>query len=117
MYLKMCKKSAVDEVGVCKEGAGDKRPVGLCGVPFHELREVAEMEMVKLKSAAETRGREEADSGVESGEEGETELWVEKFRPRGYTQLLSDDGTNRILLSWLKLWDKVMGSSLTLCKV
>jgi len=108
MYLKMCKKSAVDEVGVCKAGAGDKRPVGLCGVPFHELREVAEMEMVKLKSAAETRGREEADSGVESGEEGETELWVEKFRPRGYTQLLSDDGTNRILLSWLKLWDKVV---------
>ena len=35
-------------------------------------------------------------------------LWVEKFRPRNFLELLSDDGTNRTLLRWLKLWDKVV---------
>ena len=35
-------------------------------------------------------------------------LWEEKYRPRSFLQLLSDDGTNRLLLNWLKLWDKVV---------
>jgi chromosome transmission fidelity protein 18 len=48
--------------------------------------------------------------GLESmdAEEPQTDLWVEKFRPRSYLELLSDDGTNRVLLKWLKLWDKVV---------
>ena len=29
-------------------------------------------------------------------------------RPKSYMQLLSDDGTNRTLLTWLKLWDKIV---------
>ncbi|XP_055546969.1 chromosome transmission fidelity protein 18 homolog [Wyeomyia smithii] len=37
-----------------------------------------------------------------------TELWVEKYRPRRYIDLLSDETTNRSLLQWLKLWDKVV---------
>uniref|UniRef100_A0A3Q3IFP0 Chromosome transmission fidelity protein 18 homolog n=1 Tax=Monopterus albus TaxID=43700 RepID=A0A3Q3IFP0_MONAL len=32
-------------------------------------------------------------------------LWVDRFSPRHYTELLSDDFTNRCLLKWLKLWD------------
>lgn len=36
------------------------------------------------------------------------ELWVEKYTPRRYTELLSDDGTNRFVLKWLKLWDQVV---------
>ncbi|GAB6018829.1 hypothetical protein CHUAL_000490 [Chamberlinius hualienensis] len=35
-------------------------------------------------------------------------LWVEKFKPRHFMELLSDDGTNRTLLRWLRLWDKVV---------
>ncbi|XP_035915325.1 chromosome transmission fidelity protein 18 homolog [Anopheles stephensi] len=35
-------------------------------------------------------------------------LWVEKYRPRRYIDLLSDETTNRSLLQWLKLWDKVV---------
>lgn len=33
-------------------------------------------------------------------------LWVEKYRPLKYIDLLSDESTNRGLLQWLKLWDK-----------
>ena len=50
------------------------------------------------------------DSGIESADEDDTtttkELWVEKFKPRCYMDLLSDVGTNRTLLKWLKLWDR-----------
>ncbi|XP_062956021.1 chromosome transmission fidelity protein 18 homolog [Cynocephalus volans] len=35
-------------------------------------------------------------------------LWVDKFMPHRYTELLSDDFTNRCLLKWLKLWDLVV---------
>lgn len=35
-------------------------------------------------------------------------LWVEKYRPKKYVDLLSDETTNRSLLSWLKMWDKVV---------
>ncbi|NXF66923.1 CTF18 protein, partial [Ciccaba nigrolineata] len=35
-------------------------------------------------------------------------LWVDKFMPRRYMELLSDDYTNRCLLKWLKLWDTVV---------
>uniref|UniRef100_A0A8C3X7M3 Chromosome transmission fidelity protein 18 homolog n=1 Tax=Catagonus wagneri TaxID=51154 RepID=A0A8C3X7M3_9CETA len=35
-------------------------------------------------------------------------LWVDEFAPRRYTELLSDDFTNRCLLKWLKLWDPVV---------
>ncbi|KFQ53411.1 Chromosome transmission fidelity protein 18, partial [Nestor notabilis] len=35
-------------------------------------------------------------------------LWVDKFTPRRYMELLSDDYTNRCLLKWLKLWDMVV---------
>lgn len=35
-------------------------------------------------------------------------LWVEKYKPRKYIDLLSDEMTNRSLLYWLKMWDKVV---------
>lgn len=35
-------------------------------------------------------------------------LWVEKYRPKKYIDLLSDESSNRSLLQWLKLWDKVV---------
>ncbi|KAG5315342.1 CTF18 protein, partial [Pseudoatta argentina] len=36
------------------------------------------------------------------------ELWVDKYRPRSYIELLSDETVNRQLLHWLKLWDKIV---------
>jgi chromosome transmission fidelity protein 18 len=38
----------------------------------------------------------------------ESDLWVEKFKPKDYFELLSDDGTNRLLLTWIKSWDYVV---------
>lgn len=36
------------------------------------------------------------------------QLWVDLYKPRKYTELLSDEGTNRAMLRWVKLWDKVV---------
>jgi len=36
------------------------------------------------------------------------ELWVEKYRPQSYLELLSDETVNRQFLHWLKLWDKLV---------
>uniref|UniRef100_A0A1I8A4I8 ATPase_AAA_core domain-containing protein n=1 Tax=Steinernema glaseri TaxID=37863 RepID=A0A1I8A4I8_9BILA len=33
-------------------------------------------------------------------------LWVDKYSPKGYAELLSDDGINRMLLTWVKMWDE-----------
>uniref|UniRef100_A0A671LHD4 Chromosome transmission fidelity protein 18 homolog n=1 Tax=Sinocyclocheilus anshuiensis TaxID=1608454 RepID=A0A671LHD4_9TELE len=70
------------------------------------------------KSDAELLAEEQTDSGVD-GDSGEDEgsssrLWVDQFSPQHYTDLLSDDFTNRCLLKWLKLWDTVVfGSNFT----
>lgn len=37
-----------------------------------------------------------------------TSLWVDLYKPRKYWELLSDESTNRIMLRWLKLWDKIV---------
>lgn len=36
------------------------------------------------------------------------QLWVDKYRPKKYIELLSDENVNRKLLYWLKLWDKIV---------
>ncbi|KAL0821545.1 hypothetical protein ABMA28_004999 [Loxostege sticticalis] len=35
-------------------------------------------------------------------------LWVEKYRPHSYLDLLSEEPVNRALLHWLHLWDKIV---------
>uniref|UniRef100_A0A7N8Y256 Chromosome transmission fidelity protein 18 homolog n=1 Tax=Mastacembelus armatus TaxID=205130 RepID=A0A7N8Y256_9TELE len=55
----------------------------------------------------ESREDEENDD-PEDTEAQTSRLWVDRFSPRHYTELLSDDFTNRCLLKWLKLWDTVV---------
>lgn len=38
----------------------------------------------------------------------EKNLWVEKYKPSRYMDLLSDESTNKSILLWLKMWDKVV---------
>lgn len=86
---------------------------GLCGESYSSLLEEAIQEQMRMQQAASTLEVVSAgDSGIESSSDDDSNslhsLWVEKFKPRSYMQLLSDDGTNRTLLHWLKLWDKVV---------
>uniref|UniRef100_W5U7K3 Chromosome transmission fidelity protein 18 homolog n=1 Tax=Ictalurus punctatus TaxID=7998 RepID=W5U7K3_ICTPU len=49
------------------------------------------------------------DENVKACDESSaSRLWVDRFAPQHYMELLSDDFTNRCLLKWLKLWDWVV---------
>ncbi|XP_073414531.1 chromosome transmission fidelity protein 18 homolog isoform X1 [Dendrobates tinctorius] len=50
----------------------------------------------------------EAEEEDEEDDVSSQNLWVDRYTPRHYTELLSDDYTNRCLLKWLKLWDTVV---------
>ncbi|XP_035259553.1 chromosome transmission fidelity protein 18 homolog [Anguilla anguilla] len=52
---------------------------------------------------------EDEQAAMDEDQDGTaSRLWVDRFSPRHYTELLSDDFTNRCLLKWLKLWDTVV---------
>ena len=115
-YLSLRSKER-KEVATSDTATPSQGPSGLCGTAYSTLRDQAMLELSKMQSPGAPReldlgdtAAESHDSGVESMDEDQpqTELWVEKFRPRSYVELLSDDGTNRVLLKWLKLWDKVV---------
>lgn len=38
----------------------------------------------------------------------ENKLWVGLYTPKSYKELLSEENINRVLLKWLKLWDKIV---------
>ncbi|XP_076004300.1 chromosome transmission fidelity protein 18 homolog isoform X2 [Genypterus blacodes] len=96
--------------------------LGLLAVPISVLREEEEerrdqrileesLRLSKLLSFGVNEAFEEPDGkeGEEEDDEGRgCRLWVDRFSPRHYTELLSDDFTNRCLLKWLKLWDTVV---------
>ena len=35
------------------------------------------------------------------------QLWVDKYAPERYMDLLTDDVTNRKVMTWLKSWDSI----------
>ncbi|XP_027330673.1 chromosome transmission fidelity protein 18 homolog isoform X2 [Abrus precatorius] len=39
------------------------------------------------------------------------QLWVDKYAPKSFTELLSDEQTNREVLLWLKQWDSIVFGS------
>nr|XP_015298170.2 chromosome transmission fidelity protein 18 homolog isoform X2 [Macaca fascicularis] len=98
----------------------------LLGVSFTSLKEQVDGErrerlLQEAQRLSDTlrslrSGEEEAAQPVGAPEEEPADgqdtsthcLWVDEFAPRHYTELLSDDFTNRCLLKWLKLWDLVV---------
>uniref|UniRef100_A0A3Q3A0D9 CTF18, chromosome transmission fidelity factor 18 homolog (S. cerevisiae) n=1 Tax=Kryptolebias marmoratus TaxID=37003 RepID=A0A3Q3A0D9_KRYMA len=79
--------------------------LGLLTVPIRVLKEQeAERQVVEESQHAENEENEDPDDT----EGRKSRLWVDRFSPRHYTELLSDDFTNRCLLKWLKLWDTVV---------
>ena len=89
--------------------AGSPAVSELCGTSYYQLYQAATGEINRLATASHARDLGQSDqSSRDPSDQDQTELWVEKYRPRSYMELLSDDGTNRTLLMWLKLWDKLV---------
>ena len=92
---------------------------GLCGVPYRALRKQAlnvqislnqsDVDNSALLQSNDSLTVDAKDSKIlHDSNNNESLLWVEKFRPKNFLELLSDDGTNRTLLRWLKLWDTIV---------
>ncbi|KAF4792035.1 chromosome transmission fidelity protein 18 [Turdus rufiventris] len=107
-------------------GWNARRPLHLLGVPFSYLKEQVDEERRRQVLEASKHlteiinnclgsepSAESPDPSMDTDPAAEEEsashcLWVDKFTPRRYMELLSDDYTNRCLLKWLKLWDTVV---------
>ncbi|XP_012263306.2 chromosome transmission fidelity protein 18 homolog [Athalia rosae] len=77
---------------------------GLLSTSFSKLKTEAEEILV---NHAERLSKESEKCEVIPAAFG-SQLWVDKFRPRKYGELLSNEKVNKSFLSWLKLWDKIV---------
>lgn len=77
---------------------------------WNEAQTIVEKRMVVAQSQPNTLSAIEEEEVVFMNDTnpGGGQLWVEKYRPKSYFDLLSDESTNRSLLTWLKMWDKVV---------
>lgn len=80
--------------------------INLAGLMGDMFKETWAKAQEIINKELDSKEPEENSSEVE--EIGDNELWVELYKPKRYLELLSDETTNRILLKWLKLWDKVV---------
>ncbi|XP_034178383.2 chromosome transmission fidelity protein 18 homolog [Osmia lignaria lignaria] len=76
----------------------------LLSIPYSQLK--AEAEEIIIENVKRASCENSEVSVIETNENDE--LWVDKYRPRSYIELLSDESVNRHLLHWIKLWDKVV---------
>ncbi|XP_012277633.1 chromosome transmission fidelity protein 18 homolog [Orussus abietinus] len=77
--------------------------VGLTLIPYSRLKAEAEEILTKINS------RLEIPQIVPNNHiYADDQLWVEKYKPHKYMELLSDESVNRDFLHWLKLWDKIV---------
>eukprot|EP00898_Chlorokybus_atmophyticus_P003584 jgi/Chlat1/4226/Chrsp27S04307 len=79
---------------------------GLLSEPLDDLLEQIEQDRydraLQESDAATARTAEAPSTSNRSQKE---QLWVDKYAPRMFTDLLSDERTNREVLRWVKAWD------------
>ncbi|XP_044159367.1 chromosome transmission fidelity protein 18 homolog [Bufo gargarizans] len=79
---------------------------------LEESQRLSEMLNSQMNEFEEVENESSELVSAEAEEEGNDasshNLWVDRYSPKYYTELLSDDYTNRCLLKWLKLWDTVV---------
>ncbi|OCF36301.1 hypothetical protein I316_02176 [Kwoniella heveanensis BCC8398] len=88
-----------------KVNAGD-----LLSVPLHRLlAEVDELksqqEAIKLQQRYDEERRQAERNGLTVVAKSTT-MWVDKYRPKKFSDLLGEDRVHRDVMNWLKEWDK-----------
>ncbi|KAI0318836.1 P-loop containing nucleoside triphosphate hydrolase protein [Amylostereum chailletii] len=79
----------------------DMRMGSLLDVPLHRL-----MEDLNVTEARRIAAQPNEDTPAEtSSVSSEHTLWVDRYRPNRYTELLGDERVHREVLSWVKEWD------------
>ncbi|KAI5060585.1 hypothetical protein GOP47_0025005 [Adiantum capillus-veneris] len=90
----------------------NSKHAGLLSESFEVLLDQVEQNLLK-QDCRIVEGRDAFEDSMTESAVHEP-LWVEKYSPKSFTELLSDEQTNREVLRWLKQWDKcVFGAKKT----
>ncbi|QCE05592.1 chromosome transmission fidelity protein 18 [Vigna unguiculata] len=81
----------------------------LSSEPINVILERLEQEAFAKALEASSEGQSVPD--VPEAQMVNEQLWVDKYAPKSFTELLSDEQTNREVLLWLKQWDSVVFGS------
>lgn len=73
---------------------------GLLDVPLHRL-----MDELAVSASEPSRDASHASENVPSSSKVHDKLWVDRYRPQQYTDLLGDDRVHREVMAWVKEWD------------
>ncbi|KAF9546441.1 hypothetical protein EC957_009790 [Mortierella hygrophila] len=88
----------------------NEKGASLLSVPIHRMMDELELEIRNQKQEEVQRlleGEEDVFDLDEDPTSGSNErLWVDKYRPKNYTDLMGDERVNREVLSWIKEWDQ-----------
>ncbi|KAF9651533.1 P-loop containing nucleoside triphosphate hydrolase protein [Thelephora ganbajun] len=93
------KKAQTDRTKKRTATAG--KATGLLDVPLHRLMD--ELAVSASDPSRNTQITLESVSSPSSKVHGE--LWVDRYRPQQYTDLLGDDRVHREVMAWVKEWD------------
>ncbi|KAF8984494.1 hypothetical protein BGZ46_007861 [Entomortierella lignicola] len=91
-----------------KESSQSKTP--LLSMPIHRMMDELDAEIRVQKQEALNR-LEYGDSNEpelvdDNPKDSSEQLWVDKYKPKKYTDLMGDERVNREVLSWIKEWDQ-----------
>ncbi|KAK4873767.1 hypothetical protein RN001_013127 [Aquatica leii] len=84
---------------------------GCMGETFKDVWKEAQVLLNKQMDVGDNDDQQNMDVSEPSltcERENGAQLWVDLYKPQRYLELLSDESTNRILLKWFKLWDKIV---------
>ncbi|KAG0333301.1 hypothetical protein BG004_000897 [Podila humilis] len=84
----------------------------LLPIPIHRMVDELDKEIRIQKQQAIYRLEQGYDNdgtmvvNEEDSQNSSERLWVDKYRPKKYTDLMGDERVNREVLSWIKEWDQ-----------
>ncbi|RDX92278.1 Chromosome transmission fidelity protein 18-like protein, partial [Mucuna pruriens] len=81
----------------------------LISEPINVILQRLEQEALAKALEASSEGQSVPD--VPEAQMVHERLWVDKYAPKSFTELLSDEQTNREVLLWLKQWDSIVFGS------
>ncbi|KAG7398942.1 Chromosome transmission fidelity protein 18 [Phytophthora boehmeriae] len=96
-----------------KQSSAESTSTTLCvaATPLISIREMMEnIERIEIEEAASIEEEGNVAPTLETDDVkpppvANTTLWLDKYRPQSFLDLLSDERTNREVLSWIKSWD------------
>lgn len=112
VYVRLRTEEYMDEQ--CEKVSRKANQSGLIRSHFSSLKDEAlkilekKQESIIADQVAELAAMETLESSSSKALDSNNNLWVVKYKPTTYAELLSEESVNRTLLHWLKLWDKVV---------